>query len=459
MSRSNRKNVQFVDDLFLEANDSWDVNNLYKNLTQVKQVGAVKKVELTAVEKTILRGLLCGYSPQQIANEIHWTSGSISVELTKGLYRYIETLTERDLNTLKNWRDVVKWLEEARYKIFQPQQDSLKELNVSRFYGREEELQQLKEWIVEQRYRLVLLSGITGIGKTTLAAKLAKTIQPKFDYVFWKTIRSDSSLSSLLNNLLKFFTGNQQNYLILTINEQISLLMRYLSCYHCLLIFDGLEVILEANKLAGFYQENYTNYSQLLKRIAEESHQSCLLITSQDEPADLFLLQQNPIKSLSLGSLGTAAKEIFREQGLAEPHLWQYLIIRYSGNPLVLKLIAAIIKDIFGGNISDFLGMKTEIDVMLPTLFKQLLSKQFERLSMLEKKVMYCLASHRQSVTLKKLQEYIKPPVYLSDLTQALVSLKRRSLIEVTSLSNKSAFTLQPLVMKYVFRESQRFSV
>ncbi len=103
--------------------------------------------------------------------------------------------------------------------------------------------------------------------------------------------------------------------------------------------------------------------------------------------------------------------------------------------------------------------MKTEIDVTLPTLFKQLLSKQFERLSMLEKRVIYCLASHRQSVTLKKLQEYIKPPVYLSDLTQALVSLKRRSLIEVTSLSNKSAFTLQPLIMKYVFRESQQFFV
>jgi hypothetical protein len=456
MSKLNCKNVQVIDDLFSEAKNIWDVNNLYKNLTRAKQIGAVRKVELTSVEKTILRGLLCGYSPQKIAAEIHWTSGSLSVELTKGLYRYIETLTERGSNTLKNWRDVAKWLEEAGYKTPKPRQDWSEEPDISSFYGRENELQQLEEWIVEQRYRLILLSGMTGIGKTTIAAKLAKTIQTKFDYVLWRTIGRDSSLSTLLNSLLKVFTSEGETDLPVTINEQISLLMKYLFSYRCLLIIDGLEAILEANNLAGFYQENYTNYSKFFIKIAEQSHQSCLIVTSQDEPFDFVLLQNNQFKSLKIGGLGEASRGILMQQGLSDYISWQKLIKRYCGNPLVLKMISAIIKEIFGGNVTEFLEQNTELDVILPSPFRERLRQQFKRLSSLEKKIMFSLAMAQQPLTLNQLQKDIKPTVHFSELTQALIFLKQRSLIEVTSLSNKSVFALQPLIMKYVFREDQK---
>ena len=46
------------------------------------------------------------------------------------------------------------------------------------FYGRSRELDNLKQWIVEEKCQLVAVSGMTGIGKTALGAKLAAESKP-----------------------------------------------------------------------------------------------------------------------------------------------------------------------------------------------------------------------------------------------------------------------------------------
>ncbi len=47
------------------------------------------------------------------------------------------------------------------------------------------------------------------------------------------------------------------------------------------MILDNAESILEIGNKTGEYREGYKDYGSLLKRIAESSHQSCLLITSR----------------------------------------------------------------------------------------------------------------------------------------------------------------------------------
>ena len=122
--------MKFEDQLFQEAEHNWNMEILNIKLTEVKQINISKAAKLTPTEKAILRGLLCGYSPKKIATDLHWTLNSLRVELTRGLYRYIELLTDREPNTIQNWRDIVKWLEETEYKI--PQYTLMKKTRLYR---------------------------------------------------------------------------------------------------------------------------------------------------------------------------------------------------------------------------------------------------------------------------------------------------------------------------------------
>ena len=439
--------MQVENRLFIEAADNWDLENLYQKLAQVKQISTTRKAQLSPAEKAILRGLLCGYPPNKIAVELHWTCRSLSVELSKGLYRYVETLTDRNLNTIKNWCNVARWLESAGYKISQPRHDWREAPEVSSFYGRETELVQLEQKIIQDKYHLITLLGLGGIGKTTLAVQFARQNIDEFEHIIWRSLLDAPLLEDLLPDLLRFF---HHDNLPNTINEQISLLIKYLRSSRCLLIFDGLETLLGVDHLAGFYQEKYSNYSQLIKRIAEELHQSCLLLTSQDQPMNMFFVRGNKADSIQLGSLGNAAQKIFEARGLSDCNCWSKLIERYGGNPFALKLVSTTIQELFNGSVIEFLELNTALKVIVPTPFQQLLQDQYKRLSNLEKQILSTLAIDRQAINLEQLQEHFKPQISLSRLLPTLIALKKRSLIEVVSQKNQIGFTLQPLVMKYL---------
>ncbi len=444
--------MKFEDRLFQEAELSWDLAKLYLQLTQVKQLTTSRTAKLTATEKAILRGFLCNCSPKEIASQLHWKLNSLRVELTRGLYRYIETLTTHELNTIKNWRDIAQWLEEEGYKTSQPKQDLLQAPSISSFYGREKELEILEKKIIQDQYNLITLLGMGGIGKTTLAVKFAQQNQHQFKYIIWRNLHHTPLLKDLLRDLLRFFN---HYHLPTTINEQISLLIECLHTERCLLIFDGLEKLLGINNLAGSYQKEHSNYSQLIKRIGEEFHQSCLLLTSQDEPIDMLFIRGNKVDSLQIGSLGDAAQEILKEIRFPRSHSWQTMSEHYGGNPLALKLVASTIKEFFGGNMVQFLGANQEFDIIVPTYFQQLLKEQFERLSALERNIICTLAVNRQPMSLKQLQDHLKLPVSLTKLLPPLKSLKKRSLIEVIDEKSNITLKLQPLIMKYLLTEQK----
>ena len=102
---------------FTGATHDWDIEKLYSDLANAKQEFAPHtRRGLTPVEKRHLCGLLCGYSPAEIALFLHKQIKGVEVDLSKTLYRYIELLTNRPRNALKNWRDAIDWLEIAGYK-------------------------------------------------------------------------------------------------------------------------------------------------------------------------------------------------------------------------------------------------------------------------------------------------------------------------------------------------------
>jgi hypothetical protein len=85
-----------------------------------------------------------------------------------------------------------------------------------------------------------------------------------------------------------------------------------------------------------------------------------------------------------------------------------------------LKSVATTIQSLFDGNVSQFLEQGTVIfgDI------EDLLDQHFNRLSTLEKHVMYWLATNRELVTLAELTNNIVPKVSPGELLEALESLQ-----------------------------------
>jgi WD40 repeat protein len=324
-------------------------------------------------------------------------------------------------------------------------------VDVAIFYGRTAELATLEQWILADQCRLVAVLGMGGIGKTSLAAKLGEQIQAEFEYVVWRSLREAPPLKEILTSLIQFLSNQQETAADLpeSLGGRITKLLEYLRTHRCLLILDNAESILQEGQ-AGVYREGYEGYGELLKRVGESAHQSCLVVTSREKPRELSAMEGEALRVRSLplrGIEGTEGQAILKAKGL---HLsateaaaqGTELIHRCAGNPLALKLVATTIQELFDGDIAEFLSQET----IAFEGVRDLLDQHFDRLSELEKSVMYWLAINREPVSVQELQEDIVPPVTKPRLLEALKGLVERSLIE-TSAGN---FTLQNVVVEHM---------
>ncbi|NER80494.1 MAG: hypothetical protein F6K42_13140, partial [Leptolyngbya sp. SIO1D8] len=319
------------------------------------------------------------------------------------------------------------------------QQDWGEAIDVSVFHGRTTELATLEQWIERDRCRLIGILGMGGIGKTALSVKLAEQIQPQFEFIIWRSLRNAPSLDLLLSELVPFLSHQQET------QPTIRQLLQCLRNARCLLVLDNMETILQAGSQAGYYRPGYENYGDLLRVIGESRHQSCLVITSREKPAEITTFEgiEAAVRSLSLKGSLDIALALVEAQGLSGT-LEQKQIIseQYGCSPLALKIVASSIQALFDGNIAQFLAEETTVFYGV----RRLLDQQFDRLSALERSIMYWLAINREWTSISELVTDIVPRVARSKIVAALESLSWRSLIEKQS----SRYTQQPVVMEYM---------
>ena len=486
---------------FIEAKNHWELEKLYVDLASAKGKA------LTPVEKKFLRGLLCAFSPAEIAKTVYNSSSSstVRVYLSNGLYKYIEEMLSNQMGysvKVKNWSRVTTLLEKAGYKKTwipvnvingvngglnhqneqntdfiimgsEPKQDWGEAIDVSSFYGRNQDLAQIQEWIIKDNCRLVLLLGMGGIGKTALSVKLAEQVsQENFDYVIWRSLHLSPSLDVLLKQILQIVSPEPQAIISDNIENNISLLIDCLRSSRCLIVLDGLDSILSNGNVEevgnysnlptkilndthhfGYdaaqisYRPGYEGYGELIRRLGDSQHQSSLLLTSREKPQEIAILagQTLPVRCLKLNGLNhKESVEILKSKGfkkLKNEDIKQ-LTNCYAGNPLFLKLVATAIQEIFNGNICVFLDQGTVVfgDI------RAVLDQQFNRLSTLEKQIMYWLALNQDFVSVRKLQKDILLRVSQRLILEGIESLQRRSLI----IRQESNFYLAPVIIEYI---------
>jgi WD40 repeat protein len=319
-------------------------------------------------------------------------------------------------------------------------------IDVSIFYGRSEELTKLKLCILQEHCRIITIIGMGGMGKTSFAIKLAEEIQNEFDFVIWRSLRDTMPIDEYLTTLIKFFSQQQETELPDNTGGKISRLIELLKRSRCLMILDNFETILQDGKQAGVYRKGYEMYGELLKRIGEISHQSCLIVTSREKSQEIALMESDHlfVRTIPLAGLDIdAGQHILDDKGLhTVGDDLEQLRIYYRGNPLALKMAANAIQDLFAGDISQFLQQGNFAFNGIGKLIRQ----QCDRLSKLEQSIMSWLAINREPVTIADLQMDLAIELPLSRLIEAVESLLWRSLIESSALG----FTLQPVVMESV---------
>src|SRR6266566_3745432 len=329
-----------------------------------------------------------------------------------------------------------------------PQLEWGEALVVPHFYDREQELATLALWVGEERCRVVSMLGMGGIGKSALAVRAMQQLAGHFDVVLFRPLRDAPDCSALLDACLQVLAPESLARLSRGLERRLSLLLEELRSRRVLLVLDNLEVLLEEGEVLGRLLPGFEAYGHLLRRVAETTHQSCLLLTSREKPAALRALEgrHTPVRALRLGGLDAAAGEQLLAEhevrGSSQEHA--RLVEAYSGNPLALNIVAETIADLFGGAIDPFLAGGTVIFGSIT----ELLDEQWARLSPLEQTVLSWLATLREPVSIDDLLAVLVSRLSRVQVLEAVDGLRRRSLIERGQRAG--SFTLQSVVLEYV---------
>jgi WD40 repeat protein len=414
-----------------------------------------RKKEMTEIEQQIFEGIWQNQDYNTIAKTTGYQPVSVR-RLAAQLFQELSTATDQKI-TKKNFQVMFYQLALDRQSTVDWEDAPT---DIQPFCGRVNELARLAQWVSIDKCKLIALLGIGGIGKTALATKLGQQLQDGFEYVIWRSLREAPPLNQLLGDLIGILSQHANLELSKTAPKRIGLLLEQLQQHRCLLILDNVEAIMNPGEYAGNYREGYGNYGDLFHRLGSSQHQSCVVMTSREPPAEITELsgEKLPVRTLPLAGIAAAGVDLLDKMSVAgELSELQEISDRCQGNPLYLRIIANTIANNFSGDLAAFL----DSDRYTYAKISNILTTQLARLSTDEKLLVYYLAIQREPVSIESMIIHFEPLGLDRSLPTTVDSLIKRSIVQAigsnnlisTKLANKPSqnkrYTLQNVILEF----------
>jgi WD40 repeat protein len=314
--------------------------------------------------------------------------------------------------------------------------------------GREAELATLSRWIAGeesgQRCRTVVLWGLPGIGKTTLAAAAAAAVAPQVERCGYLRLLPELSANDGLTAIAHWL---DPAVAIATPQGTIDWVIDQMNRRRVLLIVDGMEQLFEPQQLLGSYRTEAEALQGLFRQGAERHHQSCLLWISREKPADFTQVQGPRVQQLYLDDLALDAAQLLLQPAgaaLGKPEDWARLIERYGSHPLVLRGLGATLRELYQGRPQPLL-QATELTV--PGAVSRRFAQALERLCPEEWVLLYRLALAQGAIALDELTKAMSPPPE----DRVMQSLLSRGWVQSTpTTDHRLVVSLKPVVQTLV---------
>ncbi|MEY3868059.1 MAG: hypothetical protein RLZZ338_1950 [Cyanobacteriota bacterium] len=420
-----------------------EVLQLVDELVQ-KQTGE----HLDDLQKTVVKGLWESKTYSKIAEECGYDSPNHIGDVSRKLFKILSEQLGEDVNK-SNFAWTIERVINSQFVglvnsnihwcPYHPKDDINKPINdqnelikntcyhdltlapkIIHFYDRATQLTTLSHWLTHQNTRLISVLGLSGIGKTTLVKQFVDLNKQLFDVVIWKTIKLSPSLDNILTEILTAINTEP-----IPSDNKLTQFFHILREKKCLIILDDVQELFIKGEFAGQFKTEYKNYQNLLTMMTDIENPSSLILISQEQCQEMICLDEDlyPIKCLDLDGLDNRA--ILRKSGLKDDECWANLINLYEGNPVYLKDIVVLIKNVFGGKVADFLR---EDSLVVTKDMKSRLTELFQRLSPIEKEIILHLSKFDTPVSREDLRQGLS--LSSMDLINGLESLRQRYLLK-----------------------------
>lgn len=446
---------------FPDAAHFWHLDRLFADLSTAKLLSDCSSSKsLSKTERLYLTGLLSQCRPSEIAKRCYVSSGTVRSCLSDRLYPYLKILAKQKAGhepDIKDWSEVAPLLEQLGYKqrLFSDETDQMSSSWVGApetgtLFGRGAELVDLKRDILSDQRKIVALTGVEGIGKTALAATLARYLEENHNYqVLWISMVAAPLPEAVIDQIQRLW-GSQTPSMGLTLEAHWQHLIQSAAGTPWLVVLDGMETTVKNCK----YTEAHQNFKRLFRQVCETDHHGQFLVTSSQHIANFCILEEKglPVRLCKLKGLDSHAAGKLLEHLNVEcksPKDCENIRKIYNGNPQFIRFFATSIREIFNGKLTEFTELNT---VLLDEQMQLLLDMQWQRLSVWERRIAHILSESRAALPVAELRQHLNDLSSACILINSLRHLKECEFIEQVSGKTKeeSRYQLRPLIQKYL---------